>query len=306
MPAASKRPAPRGGLIEADGRRFHVVRAGPDPKPGPLVLLEAGSYGFSADWAVVQAALAKRQIASLAYDRAGLGLSDPGPKPRDSRAVVEDLERLLAVLGESGPLILAGHSMAGLHVQQFAGRNRARVAGVVLVDAITPRTAADPLARLIAAGYIAFSRLHAVSASLGLLKPFRGHGDMIGLTPEAKAHKHWAFAHGPHNRAATAEVTRWTISAAQANAAGDFDPAWPLAVVTAGHKAMLGHLHALRIEPATRAVNGYQDLIDAANHANMLGLAYGERVAAAIAEVYAAATRSAPADPAPDTSDRPA
>ena len=67
-------------------------------------MLEAGSFGFSADWAAVQARLAAEGLRSLAYDRAGLGLSDPGPEPRDSQAIVGDLEALLAALGETGPL----------------------------------------------------------------------------------------------------------------------------------------------------------------------------------------------------------
>jgi pimeloyl-ACP methyl ester carboxylesterase len=57
---------------------MHVVPVGPAERQ-PLVLLEAGSTGFSADWAMVQARLAARGVRSLAYDRAGLGLSDPGP-----------------------------------------------------------------------------------------------------------------------------------------------------------------------------------------------------------------------------------
>ncbi|MGH6957440.1 MAG: alpha/beta hydrolase, partial [Caulobacteraceae bacterium] len=62
-----------------DGRRLRLVEAGPASSPRPLVLLEAGSFGFSADWAAVQEKLAAEGLRSLAYDRAGLGGSDPGP-----------------------------------------------------------------------------------------------------------------------------------------------------------------------------------------------------------------------------------
>ena len=109
-----------------DDRRLRAVRAGPARSDRPLVVLEAGAFGFSADWAAVQARLADQGVRSLAYDRAGLGYSDPGPEPRDSLAIAVDLERLLASIGETGPLILCGHSMAGLHVRLFAARNPGR------------------------------------------------------------------------------------------------------------------------------------------------------------------------------------
>jgi pimeloyl-ACP methyl ester carboxylesterase len=282
------RPAPRGSFIDLGGRRIHLVRSGP-AMARPTVLLEAGSFGFSADWAVVQAQLAARGVRSLAYDRAGLGLSDAGPQPRDGAAIALDLERLLAAAGEAGPFVLVGHSMAGLHVQLFAGRNRDRVAGVVLVDAITAGAASDPAVRIYAAGFGAVSRVHGALAGLGLLKPFRRWGDMIGLTPNAAAHKRWAFGHGPHNRAAAAEVAQWDADVAQAEAAGPFDPAWPVAVVTAGPRRGLTRLRALQAEPAERSAHGYQDPIARASHADMIGVRFAWRVVEAIDHVRRAA-----------------
>src|SRR5580658_5794303 len=97
MSAAVDEADPRGRVVEiGDGRRLRAVTEGPDASRRPLVVLEAGSFGFSADWAAVQAKLAAEGLRSLAYDRAGLGVSDPGPMPRDSNAIVGDLEILLA------------------------------------------------------------------------------------------------------------------------------------------------------------------------------------------------------------------
>ena len=139
MAAPSQSSSPRGRLLAVDGeRRMHVVFAGPPDSPNPLVVLEAGAFGISADWAAVQEALAVAGYRSMAYDRAGLGRSDPGPGPRDGLAIVGDLERLLGAVNENGRLILCGHSMAGLHVRLFAARNPARIVGVVLVDAAAP------------------------------------------------------------------------------------------------------------------------------------------------------------------------
>ena len=68
----------------------------------------------------------------------------------------------------------------------------------------------------------------------GLLRPFARHGDQIGLTGEARAEKQRIFPLPGHNRAANAEVMLWMAAAEQARAAGTYDPAIPVAVVTAG------------------------------------------------------------------------
>src|ERR1700722_19101829 len=134
MSAAEQQSVLRGQLAEIGGaRRLRYVLAGPDSSARPLIVLEAGSFGFSADWAAVQQRLAAEGLRSLAYDRAGLGVSDPGPMPRDSNAIAADLEALLGAIDEPGPYLVCGHSMAGMHVRLFAARNAEQVRGLVLV-----------------------------------------------------------------------------------------------------------------------------------------------------------------------------
>ena len=218
MSAEAASPQPRGQMVDiGDGRRLHIICAGPAAGARPTVLLEAGAFGFSADWAAVQAKLADVGLRSCAYDRAGLGFSDPGPPPRDSNAIVDDLETLLAKEGETGPLILCGHSMAGLHLRVFAARDPSRVVGVVLVDAVTPEpwtrppsARAWPIPTCCAAGL-------AGARPSGLLRPLgASFGDAIGLPPQAKAEKHRAFGDPRHNRWAAAEVDAWPQDAAEA------------------------------------------------------------------------------------------
>jgi pimeloyl-ACP methyl ester carboxylesterase len=250
------RPDPRGDVLTIDDRRMHVVRAGPAGAE-PLILMEAGSFGFSADWAVVQQRLAARGLRSLAYDRAGTGLSDPGPAPRDGLAIAYDLERLLAAADEAGPFILVGHSMAGLHNHIFAGRNRDRIAGLVLVDAITPAMARNAQVSRYAAHYRRLAQVVAATASIGLLKPLGRWGDMIGLDGTAKAHKRWAFADAGHNRASADEIVQWEAAAGQALAAGPLDPAWPVAAVTAGVVRGASRLKDMQAAPAQAATHGH-------------------------------------------------
>lgn len=273
------------------GRRLHLVRAGPQAAR-PAVLLEAGSFGFSADWTVVQALLAERGLRSIAYDRAGLGHSDPGPAPRDGTAIAADLEAMLAAAHEPGPFLHVGHSMAGLHAFLFAARNRGRVAGVVLVDAITPASAREPAARRVSAQYVRLSRAVAWAAGRGLMRPFARFGDSIGLTAEGAAHKRWAFAHGGHNRGAADEVVQWDATVRQAEAAGPFDPELPVAVVTAGPARIGQSQRALMAEPARASRHGHVANVAAANHASLLGRRYAGAIVEAIERVAAAASRT--------------
>src|SRR6266705_3473413 len=141
--ARSAGPTPvRGAFVDIGGRRLRVVRAGPVSER-PTIVLEHGAFGCASDWAVVQERLAAKGLASLAYDRAGLGHSEPGPTPRDGRAIAADLAALLAALNETAPVVLVGHSMGGLMVRIFALAHPKRVLGVVLVDAVTPEVMAS-------------------------------------------------------------------------------------------------------------------------------------------------------------------
>lgn len=76
----------------------------------------------------------------LAYDRAGQGDSTPPAGPRGLDDALAELE---AVLGActSGPVMLLGHSLGGLIAFEFARRDPARVAGLVLLDSSHPAQA---------------------------------------------------------------------------------------------------------------------------------------------------------------------
>ena len=289
------RPRPRGEMQDIGGRRLHVVRVGPRDGARPLVVLEAGAFGFSADWAVVQKRLAASGWASIAYDRAGLGLSEPGPAPRDGEAIGADIEALLAKLAPNGRLILVGHSMAGLHVHRLAVRLRERVAGLVLVDAATPEAMDSRLVSLGVGQFIGVSRLAAWGAGVGLLRPLAATplGDRIGLEGEITAEKRWAFADAEHNAAAAAEVAEWPAAARQALAAGGLDPEWPVAVILAGPQSSRGGLKMLQAAPAQASRQGVVEHVAGANHASLLAEPHAEAIVRAVEHVSAARTRAA-------------
>ena len=273
---------PRGERIDIGGRRLRVVREGVRAPGAPLVLLEAGAFGFSADWAVVQDLLGKAGLKSLAYDRAGLGRSDPGPAPRDGAAVVADLEAMLAAAHEPGPYVVVGHSMAGLSVRLFTARRPQDVTGLVLVDAATPEASEEPRNAAIVDAFGHLSRSAAWAANAGLLRPLAPIGDAIGVTPEASAEKRWAFGHAAHNRWAADEASHWHRTAAMARAAAPYPPDLPVAAVTAGN---LRALNEAQVAPARASRFGYEAQVHGANHATLLGHRFAREIVKAVQHV---------------------
>ncbi len=281
-------PKPRGRMVDiGGGRRLHGVFAGPVKARDPLVILESGAFGFSADWAAVQDKLAAEGLRSLAYDRAGLGFSEPGPSPRDGLAIVSDLETFLAATREGGPIIVCGHSMAGLHVRLFAARNRARIVGLVLVDATTPESMNSTMVSGFVDQFSKVSRLAAWGAGAGLFKPFAGTplGDAIGLDGAAGSEKRWAFALASHNKWASEEVESWAASARQAVEVGPADPEWPVAVILAGGGGSRGGLRELQSAPARASRAGLVEQVVGASHATVLNGNFADAIVRGVEHV---------------------
>ena len=99
----------------------------------PVLLLDAGMGGSSYVWQQVQHALAA-QTRVCAYDRAGVGFSDPSPHPADVVHIVADLHRLIRSKAIGAPVVYVGHSIAGLYGIRLAADFPDDVAGEVLVD----------------------------------------------------------------------------------------------------------------------------------------------------------------------------
>ena len=121
---------PPGKLIALEGHRLHLHCTG---RGRPTVLLESGGGAWSTHWTMVQTKVASfTRVCS--YDRAGLGWSDPGPKPQDIQSSVRDLGELLARSGEEGPFVFAGWSFGGAVAWLYVQDHLDQSAGLVMVD----------------------------------------------------------------------------------------------------------------------------------------------------------------------------
>jgi len=255
------------------------------------VVPEHGAFGCAADWAVVQERLAAKGLRSLAYDRAGLGHSDPGPGPRDGRAIVADLASLLRELDEPGPCVLVGHSMGGLMVRLFTLTHPDVVLGVVLVDAVTPdvmKTAAGPKA---VAAFGRGLRWVARGARYGMMQPVSFvSGNMIGLEGAARIEKRRIHGSALHAQGASAEVDHWPTTSEQA-AQAEFPAALPIAVVTAGSERIAPALKAIQVIPALASRQGYVEHVARASHASLLGRRFADPIVRGVEHVLHAVGR---------------
>lgn len=121
----------RGRLVDVGGFRLHINCIGAG---SPTVVLDAGLGGSSLDWSLVQSELATTTKV-CAYDRAGMGWSDPGLRARTPEQVSEELHTLLENAEIAGPYVLVAHSLSGKYARLFALHHRDETAGIVLVDA---------------------------------------------------------------------------------------------------------------------------------------------------------------------------
>ncbi len=280
-------PTFRGERIDIGGRALRAVIAGP-AAAAPLIVYEHGAFGCASDGAVVQEKLAARGLRSLAYDRAGLGYSDPGPEPRDGTAINADLDALLTSLGETQPMVLVGHSMGGLMVRLYALTRPRRVLGLVLVDAMTPDILKLGLGAPAVRGFGRLLQAASFGARFGLMIPVSQiSAALIGLTGEAAAEKRRIDASAPHARGAAAEVMSWPATSALAGAA-ELPPELPVAVVTAGAYRPPNPMKKMQEAPALRSRAGHVEHVGGSNHANVLGPRYADAVVRGVEHVIRA------------------
>ncbi len=131
---------PPGANYMVDGYKMHIDCTGTG---SPTIVLEAGLGNDALIWGGVQPVLAKTTRV-CSYDRAGFGWSDARPGPRDADHIAAELHGLLAEAKVSGPIVLMGHSIAGIYMRDYATRYPEGLEGIVFVDGSTPMQQENP------------------------------------------------------------------------------------------------------------------------------------------------------------------
>lgn len=157
---------PPGTMVEIDGQRLHVVCSG---EGRPPVIFESGIAASSLSWTRVV-----RDVATFtrtcAYDRAGLGWSDPARSPRTIARMLDELRGVLATAAPAGPYVLVGHSFGAFLVCAYAARQPTEIAGVVLLDPPSDWHDVSPDRARLLRGGIHLSRIGGALARVGIVR----------------------------------------------------------------------------------------------------------------------------------------
>ena len=135
--------------IDIGGRSLHLECWGERVAGEPTVLLISGHGPTTSSWELMASEFAAEGHHLCAYDRAGVGGSDPAPEAsRTTEDQVTDLVALLDAADLQEPVVLVAHSLGSLPAVGLVDRAPERVAGVVLVDPWSPRVSAAQRAAL--------------------------------------------------------------------------------------------------------------------------------------------------------------
>ena len=132
---------PPGKMEDVNGHAMHVYSQGSPDSPYTIVLAAgSGTTSPYADFYPLYSRIDKKQRVIL-YERPGYGWSEPLHKQQNVDSMAKELHELLSKSGESGPYILLAHSMGSLELINYAMFYPNEVAGVVLIDGISPEYA---------------------------------------------------------------------------------------------------------------------------------------------------------------------
>ena len=269
-------PAP-GRLVDVGGHGLHLDVKGED-KGGSTVVLEMGGAGASPLFARLHPAVA--EFARVVnYDRAGIGWSEPGPRPRDAHTIARELRTALKNAGLPAPYVPVGVSMGGAFALAFAGLYPEETAGVVLLDSMHP----DQWERLpaymgriirVADGLMPLLPLLARFGLLRLLDTTRqinlGLSEEQRLPPEAQARLRAVFALPKQWKATYDETTVWDVTREQMRASWDLLGDKPLLVVSATENESFGGMMepwlGMQAELASLSPNSRHHLVQGASH----------------------------------------
>ncbi len=147
------------------GKRSVATRcAGDRRNPSVLLVADLGT-DLGDSWDTVQPVLG--DFAHVcAYDRLGVGGSDPPPDRQTFADLADDLDAVVDALRLTRPVVLVAHGLGGVVAVTWAAEHGEDLAGLVLVDATPPTYVATALGVLPAEAGARGSALRAELAAL--------------------------------------------------------------------------------------------------------------------------------------------
>jgi pimeloyl-ACP methyl ester carboxylesterase len=250
-----------GRLIDVGGHSLHINCTGTG---SPIVVLEPGLGEPSTAMAWIAPDVATTTRVCV-YDRAGRGWSESAATPPDGVQTATDLHTLLERAGEPGPYVLAGHSAGGIYVLNFAQLYPQQVAGVVLLDSMSPEQYTK-----IASWPGFYEMFRRASALIPPLSRFGlGHAlyeTAYGNLPVVARDQQRAFWSTPrHSRSVRDEFSKLRTAMTQAQSLTSLGDR-PLVVLTAENEAEGGWI-AAQDELAALSTNSDHRMLPDATHA---------------------------------------
>ncbi len=111
------------------GHKIHYVET---RGSAPAIIFISGMGEDFETWTPIQKQLTA--WTTLAYDRPGLGLSEPTTDARDGETVARELHELLHTITLRPPYIIVGHSLGGAVAQIFAHLFKSEMKALILID----------------------------------------------------------------------------------------------------------------------------------------------------------------------------
>jgi pimeloyl-ACP methyl ester carboxylesterase len=231
-----------------------------------------------------------------AYDRAGMGWSDPTTEAHDAQQIAKALHTLLGNAGIAGPYLLVGWSYGGLYTRVFADHYRAEVAGMVLIDSSHPdQCTSTPAGE---AQCKTNARIYAIApllARLGVMRILGRWQPASGLPTPQNDQLLASFAASKDWDAQTAEYMALPATNAQVRAAGLLGDL-PLVVVSATEHGTPADLEQLwqgwQQEMATLSTNRLHRVVDRASHTSLVFAAEDAKASIAAIQTVIEAVRT--------------
>ncbi len=126
-----------GELVTVNGHKIHVYREGSEDAPAILLMSGHCTIAPVYDFKVLYEKLLP-SFRVIVVEKFGYGYSDLFQSSCDIDTLVSVQRQALAALGETGPYILAPHSMSGLEAIRWKQRFPDEVSAIVGIDMATP------------------------------------------------------------------------------------------------------------------------------------------------------------------------